>query len=107
MARNPDPPPNVTRLQNPLASGGERLRVRAEDIPVMPTSVPADLAHGMDDCQAQLQAALSQGDDVAVLQFSAKLTQGAERMLQMKRVEVPEDELVVRSAPSEGRFAPY
>ena len=102
FARNPDPPPTVTR-----PGGGARPRIRAEDIPVMPTLVPADLAHWMDDCQSQLQEALSKGDDVAVLQFSAKLTQGAERTLQMKRVmEVPEDELAVRSAPGEGRFAP-
>ena len=109
MAKNPDVPPNVMRqpVQNAQVSG-ERLRVRVEDVPLMPTSVPADLAHWMDDCQAQLQAALSQGDDVAMLQFSAKLTQGAESMLQMKRVmEVSEDELAVRSAPGEGRFAPY
>ena len=62
MARNPDPPPNVMR---------------------QPAQVGATV---MGDCQAQLQAALSQGDDAAVLQFSAKLTQGAERMLQMKCV---------------------
>ena len=109
MTRNPDPPPNMMRQPVRHAQvSGELLRVRVEDVPLMPTSVPAELAHWMDDCQAQLQAALSQGDDVAVLQFSAKMTQGAERMLQMKRVvEVREDELAVRSAPGEGRFAPY
>ena len=62
-----------TPVRNAQVSG-ERFRIRVEDVPLMPTSVLADLAHWMDDCQAQLQAALSQGDDVAVLR--AKLTQG-------------------------------
>ena len=84
----------------------ERSRGRPEHIPIMPNFIPAELAHWMDDRQAELQEALSIGDDQAVLELSWKMAQGAERMVQMKR-HVPDDELALRSSPGEGRFAPY
>ena len=65
MARNPDPPPNVTRpastqpAQNAHASVGERPRLDGR----LPSTVAG---------------ALSKGGGVAVLQFSAKLAQDAE-----------------------------
>ena len=92
----------LVRLAN--TSSCERSRVRAEHIPIMPNFIPAELAHWMDDRQAELQEAFSIGDDQAVLELSSKMAQGAERMVQMKRL-VPDDELA--SAPGEGRLAPY
>ena len=93
-------------LRNASGSMSERPAVRVEDIPIMPNFIPAELAQWMDDRRVELQEALSQGDDAAVLEITSKMAQGAERMVQMKR-HVPDDELAMRSAPGEGRFAPY
>ena len=93
-------------LRNASGSRSERPAVRVEDISIMPNFIPAELAQLMDDRRVELQEASSQGDDAAVLEISSKMAQGAERMVQMKR-HVPDDELAMRSAPGECRFAPY
>ena len=92
--------------RNASGSSSERPAVRVKDIPIMPNFIPAELAQWMDDRRVELQEALSQGDDAAVLETSSKMAQGAERMAQMKS-HVPDDELAMRSAPGKGRFAPY
>ena len=97
----------LTRHANTSSGKGLRVRQRAARIPSMPSLVPPKLAQWMEVCQAELQDALSNGDDLAVLELSSKLGQGAERMVQMKRMEMSDDELSLRAAPGEGRFAPY
>ena len=92
-------------LRNASGSRSERPAVRVEDIAIMPNFIPAELAQWMDDRRVELQEALSQGDDAAVLEISSKMAKGAERMVQMKR-HVPDDELAMRFSPGEGRFAP-
>ena len=84
-------------LRNASGSMSERPAVRVEDIPIMPNFIPAELAQWMDDRRVELQEALSQGDDAAVLEITSKMAKGAERMVQMKR-HVPDDELAMRSA---------
>ena len=93
-------------LRNASGSRSERPAVRVKDVPIVPHFIPTELAQWMDDRRVELQEALSQGDDAAVLEISSKMAQGAERMVQMKS-HVPDDELAMRSAPGEGRFAPY
>ena len=98
----------LTRHANTSYGKGLRVRQRAAHIPSMPSLVPPELVQWMEVCQAELQDALSNGDDLAVLGLSSKLGQGAERMVKMKRkVEMSDDELSFRAAPGEGRFAPY
>ena len=92
-------------LRNASGSRSERPVVRV-DVPIMPNFIPAELAQWMDDRRVELQEALSQGDDAAVLEISSKMVQGAKCMAQMKS-HVPDDVLAMRSAPGEGRFAPY
>ena len=60
-----------------------------------------------DDRQKDVQEALSTGDDNRVVELSSMLIKGAERMVEMSRLETSNDEFRSRTAPEEGRFAPY
>ena len=75
--------------------------------------IPADAMPGfpaepwMEDRQKDLQEALSTGDHSRVVKLSLMLTKGAERMVEMTRQDISDDEFRSRAAPGEGRFAPY
>ena len=73
----------------------------------MPDLIPAELGSCMDDRQAELQGALSSGDHALTLELSSKLPKGAERLVEMTRQDFSDEEFRSRSAPGEGRFAPY
>ena len=79
-----------------------------EFIPTMPGLVPGELAAWMDNRQVELQEALSNDNHIRALELSSKLAKGAERMIEMTRqTDIPDEEFRSRSAPGEGRFAPY
>ena len=73
----------------------------------MPGLIPAELSAWMEDRQADVQEALLQGDHSRVIELSSMLTKGAERMVEMTRLDISDDEFRSRAAPGEGRFAPY
>ena len=68
---------------------------------------PAELSVWMEDRQKDLQEALSTGDHSRAVTLSLMLTKGAERMVEMTRQDISDDEFRSRAAPGEGRFAPY
>ena len=77
-------------------------------IPVMPTMVPGELSQWLEDRQEDLKDAFARDDDIGVLELTSKMAQGAERLIQLTRQPgTTDDELVLRGAPGEGRFAPY
>ena len=72
-------------------------------IPVM-----RELSQWLEDRQEDLKDAFAREDDVGVLELTSKMAQGAERLIQLTRQPgTTDDELVLRGAPGEGRFAPY
>ena len=85
---------------------GERPRMRAP-VETMPGLVPAEFSTWMEDRQRDVQEALSKGDHIRVAELSAMITKGAERMVEMTRQEISDEEFQSRAAPGEGRFAPY
>ena len=93
----------VADLQGSMR-GVERPRTRAAETPSL---IPAELSVWMEDRQRDLEEAVSTGDHSRVVVLSSMLTQGAERMLEMIRQELSDDEFRSRTAPGEGRFAPY
>ena len=60
----------------------------------------------MEDRQKDLQEALSTGDHSRAVTLSLMLTKGAERMVEMTRQDISDDEFRSRAASGEGRFAP-
>ena len=73
----------------------------------MPSLIPGELSEWMEDRQKDLEEAVSTGDHSRVVVLSSLLTQGAERMIEMTRQELSDDEFRSRTAPGEGLFAPY
>ena len=49
----------------------------------MPTLVPAELSAWLEERDADLHDAFLQGDNTRVLELSTKLSEGAERMVEM------------------------
>ena len=77
-------------------------------IPLMPTTVPGELSQWLEDRQEDLKDAFAREDDIGVLELTSKMAQGAEQLIQLARQPgTTDDELVLRGAPGEGRFAPY
>ena len=72
----------------------------------MPCLIPAELSAWMADRQKDMQEALNT-DHSRVIELSSMLTVGAERVVEMTRPEISDDEFRSRTAPGEGRFAPY
>ena len=87
----------VANLQGSVR-GIERRRTRAAE---MPSLVPAELSEWMEDRQKDLEEAVSTGDHSRVVVLSSTMTQGAERMLEMTRQELSDDEYRSRTAPGE------
>ena len=56
-----------------------------ERVPIlpMPTLVPAELSAWLETRYSELHDALLQGDNTRVLELSTKLSEGAERMVEM------------------------
>ena len=69
--------------------------------------LPVELSVWMADRQTDLQEALSTEDHSQVVKLSLMLTKGAERMVEMSRQDISDDEFRSRGAPGEGWFAPY
>ena len=61
-----------------------RVRQRTEHIPHMPGVTPGKLAHWMEDRQGELQDALQTDDTNRILELTSKLSEGAERLAEMK-----------------------
>ena len=95
----------VAELQG-STRGVERPRVRVS-LAEMPCLIPAELSAWMEDRQKDMQEALNTGDHSRVIELSSMLTVGAERMVEMTRPEISDDEFRSRTALGEGRFAPY
>ena len=68
----------------------------------MPCLIPAELS---EDRQKNMQEALNTGDHCRVIELSSMLTMGAERMAELTRPEISDDEF--RTSPGKGRFASY
>ena len=103
------------RMGSDVSSHGIVARRRTQQgvgpgqhIPAMPTMVPGELSQWLEDRQEDLKDAFAREDDVGVLELTSKMAQGAERLIQLTRQPgTTDDELVLRGAPGEGRFAPY
>ena len=97
----------------PSASGRvarfDYWRTGQDEVPVetMPGLVPAELSTWMEDRQRDVQEPLSKGDHIRVAELSVMITKGAERMVEMTRQEISDEEFQSRAAPGEGWFAPY
>ena len=63
---------------------------------------PAELSAWTEDRQKDLQEALSTGDHSHVVKLSLMLTKGAERMVEMTRQDISDDEFRSRAAPRRG-----
>ena len=61
-----------------------RVRQRSDLVPYMPALIPAELAQWMEDRQADLQEALSLDDTNRILELTSKLSEGAERLVEMR-----------------------
>ena len=85
-----------TRVERP------RVRVSPAEMPW----IPGEFSAWMADRQKDMQEALNTGDHSRVIELSSMLTVGAERMVEMTRPEISDDEFRSRTAPGEGRFAP-
>ena len=55
-----------------------------DPVPYMPVLVPAELTQWMEDWQADLQEALSLDDTNRILELTSKLSEGAERLVEMR-----------------------
>ena len=66
-----------------------RVRQRTEHIPHMPGLIQGELAHWMDDRQGELQDALRTDDTNRILELTSKLSEGAERLAEMRVGMVP------------------
>ena len=66
-----------------------RVRQRVDPVPYMPGLVPAELAQWMEDRQADLQEALSLDDTSRILELTSKLSEGAERLVEMRGGMLP------------------
>ena len=73
----------------------------------MPCLIPAELSAWMEDLQKDMQEGLNTGDHSRVIELSSMLTMGVERMVEMTRQEISDDEFLVSHGPRRGRFAPY
>ena len=62
----------------------------------MPGLIPAELSAWMEDRQADVQEALLQGNHSRVIELSSK---GAERMVEMTRSDISDDEFRSRGSP--------
>ena len=88
---------------------------RFEDIPPMPTSDVQDLAGWMSQRNCELRNAIEFGDPVLVAKIGGLVGQGAALLSSIGRnfpdmtrqPDFSDDEIRSRSAPGEGRFAPY
>ena len=88
---------------------------RFEDIPSMPTSNVQDLAGWMSQRNCELRNAIEFGDPVLVVKIGGLVGQGAALLSSIGRnlpditrqPDLSDDEIRSRSAPGEGRFAPY
>ena len=67
---------------------------------------PSELSVWMEGRQKDLQEALSTGDHSRAVTVSLMLTKEAERMVEMTRQDILDDEFRSRAAPGEGLFAP-
>ena len=94
----------VAELQGSTRVERPRVRVSPSEMPCL---IPAELSAWMADRQKDMQEALNTGDHSRVIELSSMLTVGAERMVEMTRPEISDDEFRSRTAPGEGRFAPY
>ena len=61
-----------------------RVRQRLDPVPHMSALIPAELAQWMEDRQADLQEALSLDDTNRILELTSKLSEGAERLVEMR-----------------------
>ena len=75
-----------------------RLSVSAIPADAIP-GFPTELSVWMEGRQKDLQAALSTGDHSRVVTWSMMLTKGAERMVEMTRQDILDDEFRSRAAP--------
>ena len=66
-----------------------RVRRRTEHIPHMPGLIPGELAQWMDDRQGEWQDALRTDDTNRILELTSKLSEGAERLAEMRVGMVP------------------
>ena len=71
----------------------------------MPCLIPAEIPAWTEDSQKDMQEALNTGDHSRVIEFTMS-TMGAERLVEMTRLEISDDEFRSRKALGEGRFAP-
>ena len=83
-------------LRNANGSMSERLAVRVGGFSIVPNFIPAELAQWMDDRRVELQEAVSQGDDAAVLEITSKMAQGAEGDAMCQTTTWPCDQPLVR-----------
>ena len=61
-----------------------RVRQRLDPVPYMPALIPAQLAQWLEDRQADLEEALSLGGANRILELTSKLSEGAERLAEMR-----------------------
>ena len=97
----------VAELQGSANVQKRHTKQRICPVEDMPGLIPAELSAWMEDRQADVQEALLQGNHSRVIEWSSMLTKGAERMVEMTRLDISDDEFRLRAAPGEGHFAPY
>ena len=61
-----------------------RVRQRLDPLPYMPPLILAEVAQWMEDRQADLQEALNLDDTNRILVLTSKLSEGAERLVEMR-----------------------
>ena len=69
----------------------------------MPGLIPAELSVWMEGCAGSF----SLRNHSRVIELSSMLTKGAERMVEMTRLDISDDEFLSRAAPGEGRFGAH